>query len=48
MLWESGFKCVGMSASGTAGGATADLKPGMDSEEHRWNHYTEFVYCRDM
>ena len=23
-----------------------DLKPGMDTEENRWNHYNEFVFIR--
>jgi hypothetical protein len=45
-LWECGFRCVGSCASGTAGGS-AELKPGMDSEEHRWNHSTEYLYSRD-
>ncbi|GLG96223.1 BTB/POZ domain-containing protein KCTD16 [Gryllus bimaculatus] len=47
MLQEQGFKLAGSCGSGTAGGATADLKPGVDSEENRWNHYNEFVFVRD-
>ena len=25
-----------------------DLKPGMDTEENRWNHYNEFVFIRQQ
>lgn len=46
MLHEQGFKLVGSCGSGTAGSA-AELKPGVDSEENRWNHYNEFVFIRD-
>lgn len=46
MLQEQGFKMVGSCGSGTAGSA-AELKPGVDSEENRWNHYNEFVFIRD-
>ncbi|GBP87109.1 hypothetical protein EVAR_59766_1 [Eumeta japonica] len=46
MLQENGFKLTASCGSGTAGGA-ADLKPGVDSEENRWNHYNEFVFVRD-
>lgn len=46
MLQESGFRLAGSCGSGTAGGA-AELKPGVDSEENRWNHYNEFVFVRD-
>ncbi|XP_044739211.1 BTB/POZ domain-containing protein KCTD16 [Chrysoperla carnea] len=45
-LFEQGFKMVGSCGSGTAGSA-AELKPGVDSEENRWNHYNEFVFVRD-
>ncbi|KAI5637700.1 BTB/POZ domain-containing protein [Phthorimaea operculella] len=45
-LQENGFKLQGSCGSGTAGGA-AELKPGVDSEENRWNHYNEFVFIRD-
>lgn len=45
-LIEQGFKLVGSCGSGTAGGAT-DLKPGVDAEENRWNHYNEFVFVRE-
>lgn len=47
MLQEQGFKLCGSCGSGTAGGPTADLKPGVDLEENRWNHYNEFVFVRD-
>jgi len=48
MLQEQGFKLAGSCGSGTAGGAAAEqLKPGVDSEENRWNHYNEFVFVRD-
>lgn len=45
-LFEQGFRMVGSCGSGTAGSA-AELKPGVDSEENRWNHYNEFVFIRD-
>lgn len=48
MLQEQGFYLTGSCGSGTAGGTSAqDLKPGVDAEESRWNHYNEFVFCRD-
>lgn len=47
MLQEQGFHMAGSCGSGTAGGSGADLKPGMDAEESRWNHYNEFVFVRD-
>lgn len=48
MLQEQGFRLAGSCGSGTAGGAAAEqLKPGVDSEENRWNHYNEFVFVRD-
>ncbi|XP_023018805.2 BTB/POZ domain-containing protein Ktl [Leptinotarsa decemlineata] len=46
MLIEQGFKMAGSCGSGTAGGA-AELKPGVDAEENRWNHYNEFVFVRE-
>lgn len=45
MLQEAGFHCVASCGSGTASAGT-DIKPGMDSEENRWNHYNEFVFIR--
>lgn len=46
MLQEQGFRLSGCCGSGTAGTAT-ELKPGVDAEESRWNHYNEFVFIRD-
>ncbi|XP_063912348.1 BTB/POZ domain-containing protein KCTD12 [Zophobas morio] len=46
MLIEQGFKLAGSCGSGTAGNA-AEPKPGVDTEENRWNHYNEFVFVRD-
>lgn len=46
MLIEQGFKLSGACGSGTAGSA-AELKPGVDAEENRWNHYNEFVFVRE-
>ncbi|GAB0095906.1 BTB/POZ domain-containing protein KCTD12 [Sergentomyia squamirostris] len=46
MLQEQGFRLAGSCGSGTAGAAT-ELKPGVDVEENRWNHYNEFVFIRD-
>jgi hypothetical protein len=46
-LQEAGFRCVGACGSGTScGTGTEPLKPGIDSDENRWNHYNEFVFCR--
>ncbi|XP_039452734.1 BTB/POZ domain-containing protein KCTD8-like [Culex pipiens pallens] len=47
MLQENGFRCVGSCGSGTAGSVNENLKPGVDSEENRWNHYNEFIFVRD-
>lgn len=46
-LQEQGFKLVASCGSGTAGNGTEQLKPGVDSEENRWNHYNEFVFVRE-
>lgn len=46
MLHERGFRLAGSAGSGTAGSAS-ELKPGVDVEENRWNHYNEFVFVRD-
>lgn len=46
-LQENGFKLAGSCGSGTAGGSQTELKPGVDAEENRWNHYNEFVFFRD-
>ncbi|KAL6447528.1 hypothetical protein ACFW04_000026 [Cataglyphis niger] len=47
MLQEQGFRMAGSCGSGTAGSNSEQLKPGVDSEENRWNHYNEFVFVRD-
>ncbi|KAK2579591.1 hypothetical protein KPH14_010886 [Odynerus spinipes] len=47
MLQEQGFKLAGSCGSGTAGVNFELLKPGVDSEENRWNHYNEFVFVRE-
>ncbi|KAG5313201.1 KCD16 protein, partial [Pseudoatta argentina] len=47
MLQEQGFRLAGSCGSGTAGSNSEQLKPGVDSEENRWNHYNEFVFVRD-
>lgn len=47
MLTDQGFKLCGSCGSGTAGSSSTDLKPGMDAEENRWNHYNEFVFVRE-
>lgn len=46
MLAEKGFHLAGSCGSGTAG-CGSELKPGVDVEENRWNHYNEFVFIRD-
>lgn len=46
MLHDQGFRLAGSCGSGTAGSAT-ELKPGVDAEENRWNHYNEFVFVRE-
>lgn len=46
-LQENGFKLIGACGSGTAGSAQQELKPGVDAEENRWNHYNEFVFVRE-
>lgn len=47
-LQDNGFKLSGSCGSGTAGGSgTQELKPGVDAEENRWNHYNEFVFIRE-
>jgi len=43
-LQEAGFRLVGSAGSGTNSGG--DTKPGMDTEECKWNHYNEFIFCR--
>lgn len=43
-LQDAGFRMVGACGSGT--NSSGEVKPGMDSEEHRWSHYNEFAFCR--
>lgn len=46
-LLDAGFYLGGCCGTGTATSATGqELKPGMDSEENRWNHYNEFIFIR--
>ncbi|XP_037291123.2 BTB/POZ domain-containing protein Ktl [Rhipicephalus microplus] len=46
-LQESRFRCVCACGTSTScGGGNEPLKPGVDSEENRWNHYNEFVFVR--
>lgn len=45
-LQEAGFRCVAAAGSGTSGTGNEPLKPGIDFEENRWNHYNEFVFVR--
>lgn len=45
-LHDQGYRMAGSCGSGTAGSA-AEPKPGVDTEENRWNHYNEFVFIRD-
>ena len=44
MLIEIGYKMVGSCGSGT--NSAGELKPGMETEEDRWQHYNEFVFMR--
>ena len=43
-LQEEGFVLVTSSASGT--NSAGELKPGMDTEEAKWQHFNEFVFER--
>ncbi len=43
-LLSVGFRLVVCCGSGT--NSSGEVKPGMDSEEHKWNHYNEFVFVR--
>ncbi|GFV41183.1 hypothetical protein TNCV_1102461 [Trichonephila clavipes] len=45
-LQEAEFRCVAAAGSGTSGTGNEPLKPGIDFEENRWNHYNEFVFVR--
>lgn len=44
MLAEEGFNVVGCCGTGT--NSAGEIKPGMDSEEAKWQHYNEFVWER--
>lgn len=44
MLGDAGFKMCGACGSGT--NSAGEIKPGMDSEENKWNHFNEFVFSR--
>jgi len=44
MLGDVGFRMVGSCASAT--NSSGEIKPGMDSEENKWNHYNEFIFSR--
>ena len=44
MLNVAGFRFVGCCGSGT--NSSGEIKPGMDSEESKWNHYNEFIFWR--
>lgn len=44
MLQEEGFCLVGSCGSGT--NSAGEIKPGMDTEEAKWQHYNEFIFER--
>ena len=44
MLAEENFRLVGCCGSGTNN--AGEVKPGMDTEEAKWQHYNEFVFER--
>jgi BTB/POZ domain-containing protein KCTD8/12/16 len=46
ILYACGYDMVGACASGTSSSTGADIKPGQDSEEHKWQHYNEFVFVK--
>jgi len=45
MLLDQGFVMASSCGTGTST-SVSELKPGVDSEELRWNHYNEFVWLR--
>jgi len=48
-LLDAGFYLGGCCGTGTATASSGpDLKPGMDTEENRWNHYNEFIFIRQQ
>ena len=44
MLQDAGFKMVGSCGSGT--NSSGEIKPGMESEESKWNHFNEFIFYK--
>lgn len=44
MLQEEGFTLVGSCGSGT--NSAGEVKPGLDTEESKWQHYNEFIFER--
>ncbi|XP_060562865.1 BTB/POZ domain-containing protein KCTD16-like [Ruditapes philippinarum] len=44
MLQEEGFRLIGSCGSGTNN--AGEVKPGMDTEEAKWQHYNEFIFER--
>lgn len=44
MLLEEGFCMAGSCGSGT--NSAGEVKPGLDTEEAKWQHYNEFVFER--
>ncbi|OWF49048.1 BTB/POZ domain-containing protein KCTD12-like [Mizuhopecten yessoensis] len=44
MLSEVGFSISSCCASGTNN--AGEIKAGMDTEEAKWQHYNEFIFCR--
>lgn len=44
MLADEGFRLVASCGSGTNN--AGEIKPGMDTEEAKWQHYNEFVFVR--
>ena len=44
MLHDAGFRMVGTCGSGTNN--SNESKPGMESEENKWNHYNEFIFYK--
>ncbi|XP_012936549.1 BTB/POZ domain-containing protein KCTD12 [Aplysia californica] len=44
MLLEEGFELVASCGSGT--NSAGEVKPGLDTEEAKWQHYNEFIFGR--
>ena len=44
MLLEEGFVMVGSCGTGT--NSAGEVKPGLDTEEAKWQHYNEFIFER--